>query len=74
LQEELQAESNRSLVGSEFEILVDGVGRDGRPRGRTPCNRIAHVDGQGRELKPGDYVRVRITRGLPNSLQAEVAA
>lgn len=74
LQEELQAETNRSLVGREFEILVDGAGRDGRPRGRTPCNRIAHVDGQGRELKPGDYVRVRITRGLPNSLQAEVAA
>ena len=74
LQEELQAETNRSLVGRELEILVDGADREGRPRGRTPCNRIAHVDGQSSDLKPGDYVRVRITRGLPNSLRAEVAA
>jgi tRNA-2-methylthio-N6-dimethylallyladenosine synthase len=74
LQEEMQAETNRSLVGRELEILVDGADRDGRPRGRTPCNRITHVDGQSRDLKPGDYVRVRITRGLPNSLRAEVAA
>ncbi|HEY3169364.1 MAG TPA: tRNA (N6-isopentenyl adenosine(37)-C2)-methylthiotransferase MiaB [Thermoanaerobaculia bacterium] len=72
LQEELQAETNKALVGREFEILVEGSGRDGRLRGRTPCNRIAHVDGTG--LKPGDYVRVRITRGLPNSLLAEIAA
>jgi tRNA-2-methylthio-N6-dimethylallyladenosine synthase len=74
LQEELQAHTNRSLVGSEFEVLVEGVGRDGRTRGRTPCNRIAHVEGDARRMKPGDYVRVRITRGLPNSLLAEVAA
>jgi tRNA-2-methylthio-N6-dimethylallyladenosine synthase len=74
LQEELQAHTNNSLVGLEFEVLVEGVGRDGRTRGRTPCNRIAHVEGDARRMKPGDYVRVRITRGLPNSLVAEVAA
>jgi tRNA-2-methylthio-N6-dimethylallyladenosine synthase len=74
LQEELQAHTNNSLVGLEFEVLVEGVGRDGRTRGRTPCNRIAHVEGDAHRMKPGDYVRVRITRGLPNSLVAEVAA
>ncbi|HEY6065222.1 MAG TPA: tRNA (N6-isopentenyl adenosine(37)-C2)-methylthiotransferase MiaB [Thermoanaerobaculia bacterium] len=75
LQEELQGQMNKSLVGKEFEVLVEGVGRDGRPRGRTPCNRIAHVEtGSDRAMKPGDYVRVLITRGLPNSLLAEVAA
>jgi tRNA-2-methylthio-N6-dimethylallyladenosine synthase len=76
LQGELQAETNKSLVGREFEVLVEGVGRDGRTRGRTPCNRIAHVErgGRGGEMKPGDYVRVLITRGLPNSLLAEGAA
>jgi tRNA-2-methylthio-N6-dimethylallyladenosine synthase len=75
LQEELQAGTNKSLVGRELEVLVEGIGRDGKTRGRTPCNRIAHVDGRGLvEMKPGDYVRVLITRGLPNSLQAEVAA
>jgi tRNA A37 methylthiotransferase MiaB len=65
---------NESLVGRDFEILVEGAGRDGRMRGRTPCNRIAHVESDARALKPGDYVRVRITRGLPNSLLAELAA
>lgn len=74
LQEELQARMNESLVGRDFEILVEGAGRDGRMRGRTPCNRIAHVESDARALKPGDYVRVRITRGLPNSLLAELAA
>ena len=48
--------------------------KDGRTRGRTPCNRIAHVSGDGGLSKPGDYLRVRIVRGLPNSLLAEVAA
>jgi len=76
LQETLQAETNKSLVGREFEVLVEGIGRDGRTRGRTPCNRIAHMEtGPARnDVKPGDYVRVLITRGLPNSLLAEVAA
>ena len=74
LQETLQAETNSSLVGRELEILVEGPGKDGHPRGRTACNRIAHVDAGDRTLKPGDYVRVRITRGLPNSLLAKVAA
>jgi tRNA-2-methylthio-N6-dimethylallyladenosine synthase len=74
LQEELQEQTNASLVGRELEILVEGTGKDGRMRGRTPCNRIAHVEGEVRSMKPGDYVRVRITRGLPNSLRAEVAA
>jgi tRNA-2-methylthio-N6-dimethylallyladenosine synthase len=74
LQETLQAETNASLVGRDLEILVEGAGKDGQPRGRTPCNRIAHVDAGDRNLKPGDYVRVRITRGLPNSLLARIAA
>ena len=74
LQGELQAEVNRGLVGRELELLIEGAGRDGRSRGRTPCNRIAHVTDAGPSLPPGAYVRVRITRGLPNSLLAEVAA
>ena len=74
LQEERQAAINGSLVGREFEILVEGRGRDGKIRGRTPCNRIAHVDAGSREMKPGEYLRVLITRGLPNSVLAEIAA
>ena len=73
LQTELQRETNRTLEGRELEVLVEGTDKQGRTRGRTPCNRIAHVTGEGL-AKPGDYLLVRITRGLPNSLLAEVAA
>jgi tRNA-2-methylthio-N6-dimethylallyladenosine synthase len=67
LQERIQAEINRSLEGKEFEILVEGADRKGQSRGRTACNRIVHVEGAS-GIAAGTYVRVRIDRGLPNSL------
>jgi tRNA-2-methylthio-N6-dimethylallyladenosine synthase len=67
LQEEIQAEINRSLVGRVFEVLIEGRDRKGQSRGRTPCNRIVHVE-SGPAPAPGEYARVQITRGLPNSL------
>jgi tRNA-2-methylthio-N6-dimethylallyladenosine synthase len=67
LQGELQLQTNQSLVGHAFEILVEGAGRDGRARGRTACNRIVHLENGG-GVNPGDYVRATIVRGLPNSL------
>jgi tRNA-2-methylthio-N6-dimethylallyladenosine synthase len=73
LQGELQRESNQALEGRELEVLVEGTDRDGRARGRTPCNRVAHVTGDSL-ARPGDYLRVRVTRGLPNSLLADAAA
>jgi tRNA-2-methylthio-N6-dimethylallyladenosine synthase len=74
LQADLQRETNQSLVGREFEILVEGEDKSGQSKGRTPCNRIVHVeDGSGR-LRPGQYARVRIVRGLPNSLIGRVPA
>lgn len=66
LQGKIQAEVNRGLVGREFEILVEGENRRGQSQGRTPCNRIVHVEGT--RLAPGSYVRVRVERGLPNCL------
>ncbi len=73
LQEELQSQMNRDLVGSRFEVLIEGHDRQGQGRGRTPCNRIVHVRDDARDLSPGRYVSVRITRGLPNSLVGELA-
>ncbi len=73
LQEELQLQMNRGLVGSRFEVLVEGHDRQGQARGRTPCNRIVHVPDDARDLSPGRYVSVRITRGLPNSLIGSLA-
>jgi tRNA-2-methylthio-N6-dimethylallyladenosine synthase len=71
LQETIQAGHNRELVGRVFEILVEGTDRQGKWTGRTPCNRVAHVAGEGLRAQPGAYVRARVTRGLPNSLIAE---
>ena len=71
LQESIQAEQNRELVGRVFEILVEGRDRQGKWTGRTPCNRIVHLAGESPKTQPGAYVRVRVGRGLPNSLIAE---
>jgi tRNA-2-methylthio-N6-dimethylallyladenosine synthase len=67
LQTGIQREINESLVGRQFEVLVDGVSRKGQPTGRTSCNRILHVEGSG-PIAPGAYVNVVVTKGLPNSL------
>ncbi len=45
LQEELQLQGNRDLVGSLFEVLIEGHDRQGKGRGRTPC-RAVPVTGQ----------------------------
>ena len=73
LQTELQRETNEGLVGREFEILIEGANRRGQPTGRTGCNRIVHVDGPVTPAS-GEYVRVRVTRGLANSLIGMLAA
>ena len=74
LQKEIQAASHRALVGREFEVLVEGLDRKSQSRGRTPCNRIVHVEGSNGVLEAGSYARVRIVRGLPNSLIGRQAA
>jgi tRNA-2-methylthio-N6-dimethylallyladenosine synthase len=73
LQAGIQRELNSELVGQEFEILVEGENRRGQMKGRTPCNRIVHLEA-GTRLRPGQYTRVRVTRGLPNSLSGALAA
>jgi tRNA-2-methylthio-N6-dimethylallyladenosine synthase len=71
VQEGIQFEINRGLEGREFEVLIEGRDRKGQCRGRTSCNRIVHLRGVG-TVPPGAYVRVRIARGLPNSLLGEL--
>jgi len=73
VQERIQTEHNRALEGRELTILVEGRDRKGQSRGRSACNRIVHVPAEP-PLRPGTYVRVRVLRGLPNSLLAEPAA
>jgi tRNA-2-methylthio-N6-dimethylallyladenosine synthase len=73
LQASLQHEAHASLVGNVDEVLVEELGADGQAKGRTPGNRIVHFPA-AENARPGSYVRVRITRGLPNSLRAERVA
>jgi tRNA-2-methylthio-N6-dimethylallyladenosine synthase len=73
LQEEIQSEINRSLEGRKFEVLIEGEDRKGLSRGRTPCNRIVHIEAAP-HIQPGSYVTVRIQRGLPNSLLGRLSA
>ena len=74
LQTQLQAQQNRGLVGRRLEVLVEGRNRRGQATGRTACNRIVHFPAGPDVAAAGSYVRVRITRGLPNSLVGELVA
>jgi tRNA-2-methylthio-N6-dimethylallyladenosine synthase len=67
VQEEIQSAAHAALVGRQLEVLVEDRDRQGRARGRTPCNRVVHVEDAG-TLAPGDLAPVEIVRGLPNSL------
>ncbi len=62
---------SRRMVGSEQVILVEGPSRKNPLElcGRTENNRIVNFAG-GRELI-GQFVRVRITDALPNSMRGE---
>jgi tRNA-2-methylthio-N6-dimethylallyladenosine synthase len=68
LQTEIQGRLNRALVGREFEVLLERRNRRRQWTGRTACNRIVHLEGDDADLSAGQYLRVRITRGQPNSL------
>jgi tRNA-2-methylthio-N6-dimethylallyladenosine synthase len=73
LQTGIQGRLNAALVDREFEVLIEGTDRRGQSTGRTPCNRIVHLEGDACAT-PGRYVRARVTRGLANSLIATLAA
>lgn len=60
------------MVGTDQRILVDGVSRKnaGHLSGRTENNRVVNFAGD--DVSIGDFVDVRVTEALPNSLRAEV--
>ena len=69
LQQEIQHELNRALVGGVLDVLVDGDDRKGeRSSGRSPCNRVVNIEGPAR-FSEGVLVRVEITQAFPNSLR-----
>jgi tRNA-2-methylthio-N6-dimethylallyladenosine synthase len=65
-----QHEFNRSLLGSEMDILLEKPGRHASQLiGRSPWLQSVIVDASAGEI--GDIVRVRITEAGPLSLKAE---
>ena len=73
LQEEISAEINRGLVGSEVEVLVEGPARrgEGSMAGKTPQMRTVAFPGPA---APGEVVRVRVEAATSHSLSGRVAS
>ncbi|HEV2288137.1 MAG TPA: tRNA (N6-isopentenyl adenosine(37)-C2)-methylthiotransferase MiaB [Candidatus Acidoferrales bacterium] len=70
-QREIQVACNQSLVGAEFEVLVDGrhAARN-QWAGRTTSNRIVNFASLEQNLL-GQYCQVKIAGAGPNSLVGE---
>jgi len=70
-QQEASVDNNRRLLGKTLEVLIDEKG-EGSYLGRTQSD-APEVDGMvyvnsGRKLKPGDFVKVKITDTLEYDL------
>ncbi len=67
LQREIQLRLHRErYLGKTFEVLCEGVARDGKQRfGRTTTNKIVNFSGDD---SAGSFVQVRVTDIGPNSL------
>jgi tRNA-2-methylthio-N6-dimethylallyladenosine synthase len=72
--EELAHDKSRRMVGSVQRVLVTGVSRKHADEicGRTDNNRVVNFAGNAAQV--GQFVEVRITAALPNSLRGECLA
>ncbi len=69
---ELSAEVSRRMVGGIERVLVTGASRrdPAQMSGRTENNRMVNLDGSAQLV--GEFVDVRITEALPNSLRGRL--
>ncbi len=70
---QLVMEYSRAMVGTTQRVLVEGAARKDPERqvaGRTENNRVVNFDGSMDLI--GQFVDVRITEALPNSLRGEI--
>lgn len=72
LQNELSLESNKRDIGREFEVLVEGRSKRDAEEfyGRTSQNKVVVFPRKG--VKPGDFVKVRITDASSATLRGEL--
>ena len=72
LQEAISTRNARRLVGSTFEVLVEGPDRKGRStQSRTRTNRLVHL---AEPLAAGTFLPARVTAAAAHHLTGEVAA
>jgi len=73
LQQKISAEINQANIGNEEVVLVEGFSKKSKEflSGRTDTNKIAIIPNQD-NLKPGDYVRIRITRATSATLFGDI--
>ncbi|MEU7632106.1 tRNA (N6-isopentenyl adenosine(37)-C2)-methylthiotransferase MiaB [Nocardia sp. NPDC049220] len=76
VQEQISLEGNRSLIGTEVELLVTDTGRKdtatARRSGRARDGRLAHFRPDPADpIRPGDFVIVRVTDAAPHHLLAD---
>ena len=74
LQREIAVATLAAQVGREVELLVEGPSDDGGHLGRSPENRVVHLESHGRDLPPGSLVRARVVRSGHSSLGAELGS
>ena len=72
LQEGIQGDLNRSLVGETFDVVVTGWGKQpGTQTGRTPCHRIVHFPAGSDPAPLGEVTPVRVVSAFSYSLLGE---
>ena len=76
-QQVVQARNNALLVGTQFDVLIEGRKR-GRVHGRSRGDKLiylkAPVEGSMPEPQPGQTVQVEITNSSPWSLESELVS
>jgi len=69
---QMAMEISRKMVGTTQRILVERLSKkdDKQVAGRTENNRVVNVDGSAEMI--GQFVNVKITEALPNSLRGNI--
>ncbi|MEJ5263112.1 MAG: tRNA (N6-isopentenyl adenosine(37)-C2)-methylthiotransferase MiaB [Ignavibacterium sp.] len=72
LQQQISYEINQNLIGKEEIVLIEGFSRksDEFLSGRTDTNKVTIIPAQS-DIKPGDYVRVKINKATSATLFGE---
>ena len=71
---ETSLEANKNLVGEEFDVLVDGVKKNGKFYGKTSSSKnvmFAAPDKKPEELV-GQFVKVKISKGMTFGLEGKL--